>query len=396
VVDGVHPPMSSPIFAFSSVSLTYFACMGLFNPYAPLWFKELGFSTLAIGSIASLQSWTRVLAPYAWSWFGDHSGQRVRLLRLAALGSLLAAVALWGTRSYWAVATATTLIFVFNAGVVPLSEAALARHLATAQGMDAGRYGRVRVWGSIGFIIVVLVGGPALELLGIDSFPYAIALLYGLLVVATLRLPVGPDAAQHDEPAQPIWPLLRQPEVAWFFASVFFTVLAHTSAYVFLSLYLDALGYDKTAVGLLWAMSVVFEIAFFWYQGRWFDRLSPRGWLKVASAVTALRFVATAAAAQWVWVLVLAQASNALTFAAHHAACTSILHRHFPGRLRGRGQALYSTLGYGISGVVGGVGGGWLISAYGFEAVYWAAVAAALVGLGCAFRAAGGPIRTPA
>jgi PPP family 3-phenylpropionic acid transporter len=50
--------------------------IGLFNPYAPLWFKELGFSTLAIGSIASLQAWTRVVAPYAWGWLGDHGGRR--------------------------------------------------------------------------------------------------------------------------------------------------------------------------------------------------------------------------------------------------------------------------------------------------------------------------------
>lgn len=387
--------MTRSIKAFSAVSLTYFAAMGLFNPYAPLWFKELGFSTLAIGTIASLQSWTRVLVPYAWSWLGDHGGQRVRLLRVAAVGALGAAIALWGTRSYAAVAVAATLLFAFNGGVVPLSEAALAHRLTTAQGLDAGRYGRVRVWGSIGFIVVVLVGGPALERLGLAAFPYAVALLYAALVVATLRLPSSPDAGHDDEPAPPALPRLREPAVAWFFASVFFTVLAHTSAYAFLSLYMDALGYGKTAVGLLWATAVVLEIVFFWTQGHWFERLSPRAWLKIAGAVTVVRFAATAGAASSAPVLALAQASNALTFAAHHAACTSILHRHFPGRLRGRGQALYSTLGYGIPGVIGGVGGGWLIAEFGFPAVYWAAVGAALLGLGCACRAAGGRVRTP-
>jgi MFS transporter, PPP family, 3-phenylpropionic acid transporter len=386
--------MAPPVVAFGAVSLSYFACLGFFNPYAPLWFQSLGFSTLAIGTIVSLQSWTRVFAPYAWSWFGDHSGHRVRLMRLAAIGALAGALALWGTRSYAAVAVATVVIFGFNAGIVPLSEAALSRHLQTAQGMDAGRYGRVRVWGSIGFIVTVLAGGWTLEAAGISTFPYLVALLYAALLGATLRLPDTRDTAHHDEPAQPIWPMLRQPEVAWFFVSVFFTVLAHTSAYAFLSLYMVSLGYGKAAVGGLWAMSVVFEIVFFWYQGHWFDRLSPRGWLKLASAIAALRFAATAGAAQWVIVLAVAQASNAITFAGHHAACTAILHRHFPGRLRGRGQALYATLGYGLSGVIGGVGGGWLISAYGFPAAFWAGTVAALLGLACAFRSAG--VRTAA
>lgn len=379
-------PMSRPVIAFSSVSFTYFACLGLYNPYAPLWFQSLGFSTLAIGTMASLQSWTRVVTPYAWSWFGDHRGNRVALLRLAAAGSLLSALTLWGTRAYWAVALATTLLFIFNSGVVPLSEAALARHLATVDGMDAGRYGRVRGWGSIGFVVTVLVSGVALERAGIAALPYAVALLYAALLVATLRLPATREASRHDEVAPPVWPMLRQPEVAWFFASIFFTVLAHTSAYAFLSLYMDALGYDKTAVGLLWAVAVLFEIGFFWTQGYWFNRLSASNWLMVAAAVAVLRFAATAASAQSAWVLVLAQASNAVTFAAHHGACTTTLHRLFPGRLRGRGQALYSALGYGCSGVLGGAGGGWLIARFGYPSVYWAGALAALAGLACAWQ----------
>ena len=85
------PPPERPLRAFAGLWLAYFATIGLFNPYAPLWFQALGMSTLAIGAIASLQSWTRLLAPYAWSWAADHSGARVALIRLAAAGCLLGA-----------------------------------------------------------------------------------------------------------------------------------------------------------------------------------------------------------------------------------------------------------------------------------------------------------------
>jgi PPP family 3-phenylpropionic acid transporter len=88
-------------------------------------------------------------------------------------------------------------------------------------------------------------------------------------------------------------------------------------------------------------------------------------------------------------VLVLAQALHAFTFAAHHAACIALVHRHFPGRLRGRGQALYTVLGYGVPGVLGGVAGGWLIEHQGFAAVFWAAALSGLLALLCARRAAG-------
>jgi MFS transporter, PPP family, 3-phenylpropionic acid transporter len=373
---------------FGALTGCYFATVGLFNPYAPLWFQSLGFSTLVIGAISSLQSWTRVIAPYAWSWAGDHSGRRAELIRLAALGALLAALGLLGVQAAVPVALVTALLFVANSGIVPLYEATLAHLLGTTDGIDAARYGRVRMWGSVGFIVSVTAFGALLEWAGIQIFPAFVAAMNALLLAAALRLPATREDASHDEPAPPVLPLLRRPEVAWFFASVFFTVLAHTSLYAFFSLYLVALGHGKATVGLLWAVSVVVEIAFFWTQGHWFGRFAPHRWLKLVALVTLARFVATAAGGAWVAVLVLAQLTHAVTFAGHHSACIALVHRYFPGRLRGRGQALYTTLGYGLSGVLGGVGGGWLISHLGFAAVFWAAALCALAAWACAVQAA--------
>ena len=369
---------------FGTLSFFYFAAIGLFNPYAPLWFQSLGFSTLLIGGIAALQSWTRVFAPYAWSWSGDHSGRRTELIRIAAFGSLLAALGLMGVEAALPVAAVTLLMFLANSGVVPLYEALLSQHLHTAQGIDTARYGRVRMWGSVGFIVAVTSFGALLEWAGIAIFPAFVACMNLLLLGAALRLPATHTAAVHDAAAPPVLPLLRRPEVAWFFASIFFTVLAHTSLYAFFSLYLVSLGYGKWAVGALWAVSVVVEIVFFWFQGRWFPRFTAHRWLEVVAAVTTLRFVATAAGGAFAPVLLLAQLTHAITFAAHHAACITLVHRLFPGRLRGRGQALYTMLGYGVSGVLGGLGGGWIISVLGFQAVFWAASACGLAAWACA------------
>ena len=383
------PPAGRAVLArFGTLSFFYFAAIGLFNPYAPLWFQSLGFSTLLIGGIAALQSWTRVFAPYAWSWSGDHSGRRTELIRIAAFGSLLAALGLMGVEAALPVAAVTLLMFLANSGVVPLYEALLSQHLHTAQGIDTARYGRVRMWGSVGFIVAVTSFGALLEWAGIAIFPAFVACMNLLLLGAALRLPATHTAAVHDEAAPPVLPLLRRPEVAWFFASIFFTVLAHTSLYAFFSLYLVSLGYGKWAVGALWAVSVVVEIVFFWFQGRWFPRLSAHRWLEVVAAVTTLRFVATAAGGAFAPVLLLAQLTHAITFAAHHAACIALVHRLFPGRLRGRGQALYTMLGYGLSGVLGGLGGGWVISVFGFTAVFWAAAVCGVAAWICARLAA--------
>lgn len=379
------PPIS-PLRAFGALWFFYFAAIGVFNPYSSLWFKDLGFSTLAIGTIASLQAWTRVVAPYGWGWLGDHGAQRVRLLQMAVLATVLAAVALLLAKGYAAVAFCTMLLFLANGGVVPLAEASLARHLQTAQGLDSGRYGRVRVWGSLGFVLAVLAFGLVFESFGIALFPWVVLACYGWLSVVALRLPSGDEPGHDSSATPPVLSVLRRPAVAWFFASIFFTVLAHTGLYTFFSLYLDQMGHGKTTVGMLWAVAAAFEIAFFWWQGRLFPSITPHTWLKWAAVAALLRFAATAAFGSHLMVLVLAQMTHAISFGAHHAACIALVSRHFPGALRGRGQALYSVLGYGSSGVIGGVAGGWLSSRHGFAAVFWAASVAAAVGCWCAVK----------
>ena len=380
-------PTRGALFAFSSVSFAYFAYAGLFGTYAPLWFQRLGFSTLAIGALASMQSGTRIFSPYVWGWLADHTGRRTQLLRIAVGCALVSALGFFVPGPYGWVASVTVALFVCTAGVVPINEAALAHLVSRGATLDATRYGRVRVWGSVGFIAAVTGSGVLLETWGVRSFPWLVLALLVLLMSAALRLPDVMEAAHSEEAAPGALAVLRQPMVAWFFAGVFFTVLAHTSLYAFFSLYLVSLGYSKAAVGLIWAMGVAVEVLWFWFQGRWLAWLTPHAWLLLAAAVSAGRFALVAGFGALTWVLALTQCTHALTFAAQHSSCIAVINRHFPGRLRGRGQALYSVLGYGVSGVIGGVGGGALSQAFGFSAVFWGGCAAATVAALCCARA---------
>ncbi len=374
------------IFAFSGLSASYFAHIGFFNPYLPLWLKDLGFGLLAISILTSVQSATRVFAPYGWGWLSDHTGQRVRLLRYGATAALLISAGLWFDLGGLALFAVLLLMFAHTSGMMPMSEAVLAQHVSRDGAFDARRYGRVRVWGSLGFLVTVLLAGAWFDAFGLDSFPAWTALTLAAVALSAWCLPDVREAAHKDTPRERVWPVLRQPRMRWFFAAAAFHVMAHIFVYIFLSLHLDALGYPKTVIGLMWAFSVAIEIGWFVTQGRWLPRLSLPGWLVLAAALMALRMALTAGAAQ-VWpLLALAQALHAITFAAHHTVCIAWISEHFPGRLRGRGQALYSVLGYGVPGVLGGVAGGALSSRLGLASVFWLATACAVVALGCALR----------
>ncbi|MEZ5647169.1 MAG: MFS transporter [Burkholderiaceae bacterium] len=381
-----HPPASRQLLPFAALSASYFAHIGFFNPYLPLWLKDLGFGLLAISVLTSVQSATRLFAPYAWGWLSDHSGERVRLLRYGATAAMALSAGLWWPLGGAALFVVLLLMFSHTSAMMPMSEAAMAHLVSQGGAFDARRYGRVRLWGSVGFLLTVLAAGIWFERYGIGSFPAWTTLSLLAVTVSVWWMPDLREAPHTESRGPGIGPVLRQPAVRWFFLAAFFHVLSHIFIYIFFSLYLDSLGYGKAVIGLLWAVSVVIEIGWFFTQSRWLPRLSLTGWLVLVSAAMTLRMALTAGAAQWLWVLLLVQGLHALTFAAHHTACIALLSHHFPGRLRGRGQALYSVLGYGLPGVLGGLGGGLLSQALGLRAVFWLSTVSALAATACAWR----------
>ncbi len=372
-----------PLVPFAALSASYFAHIGFFNPYLALWLQSLGLPLLAISLLAAVQPVTRVFAPYAWGALSDRTGERVRLLRLSAAVAMLCSVGLWFTEQPLWLGLVLLLLFTQTSSMMALTEAAMA-HLVAG---DWGRYGRVRLWGSVGFMFTVIVAGLWFERFGIGHFPGWAAATLLVVLATTLWLPdTREPRAQGERSQEPVAPVLRQPAVRWFFAALLFHVMSHYAIYVFLSLYLDARGYGKTMIGLLWGVSVLVEIMWFFWQGRLMGRLSLARWLMLCGVAMTLRMALTAGAADWLVALIVAQMLHALTFATHHTTCIALVTHHFPSRLRGRGQALFTVTGYGIGGVTGVLAGGFVAKHFGFEAMFAGAALLAALGTFCAWQ----------
>ncbi len=388
-----HSPASAAlpgvrqVLPFAALTAVYCAHGALFNPYLPLWLKSLGLDVVLISILSSVQASTRMFAPYAWGALSDRTGERAKLMRWGAVLALLASGGLWWQGGPAWLGVVLLLIYVQTSGMMPMTEAAVA-HVVTHNGVFSTKlYGRVRLWGSLGFMLAVMAAGAWYEHVGMGSFPLIVSLSLLALVVSVYCMPdVKEPHAASATPAAPMAPVLAQPVVRWFFASVFFHILSHMGIYSFFSLYMDSLGYSKTMIGVLWAVSVTVEIGWFFTQSRWMPRLSLSAWLVLCAGVMVLRMGVTASMASLLWLLMLMQALHALTFAAHHSACIALVSHHFPGRLRGRGQALYTVVGYGIPGVIGGLAGGQLSARWGLGSVFWATSAMATCALLCAVK----------
>ena len=346
----------------------------------------MGLGIFAISLLTSIQAATRLFAPYGWGWLSDHTGERVKLLRYGASAALVASIGLWFDYGSWWLAVVLLVMFTHTSAMMPMSEAALAHLVSQGGAFDAKRYGRVRLFGSIGFLVTVMAAGVWFEQFGMHNFPAWTLLTLLAVAISVWLLPNLKEAIPTHEVNLPILPILRQRQVQWFFAALFFHVLSHIGIYVFFSLYLDSLGYSKATIGILWAVSVIVEIIWFFNQSRWLPKLSLSAWLMVCSAVMMLRMGITASSASVFVLLIAAQMLHAITFATHHTVCIALLSHHFPGRLRGRGQALYTVIGYGFPGVLGGLTGGLISTKYGLSGVFTASVATSLIAFLCAYQ----------
>jgi MFS transporter, PPP family, 3-phenylpropionic acid transporter len=383
-----------PYWRLSGYYFFYFAFIGAFSPYFGLFLQGLGFSAWQIALLLSQMQVMRVVAPILWGWLADCSGRRVPIVRMAAAVSMLGIAGFFVVEGFTGWLLAIALLAFFWSAALPLVETITLGHLQA----DPARYSRVRLWGSVGFIIAVMATGWWLDRAPMGSLLWVLfAMLCGILACA-LVLPEATTGAEKAVSGA-LRSALRQTRVRALLAACFMMSLAHGALYVFYSIYLAANGYSQTLIGLLWSLGVVAEIGVFLVMARLLERFSVRTILVACFAAAALRFLLIGWGVHSLLWLVPAQLLHALSFGAYHAAAIDAVNRWFPAACQGRGQALYSSLSFGAGGLVGGLISGAIWDTVGGAGVYTLSALAALLG-GLTIlrwtRADGEPGRAPA
>ncbi|MBI4997673.1 MAG: MFS transporter [Rhodocyclales bacterium] len=376
------PPPDPFCWRLSAWYFFYFAFVGAFAPYFTLYLQSLGLAAPAIGTLMSLMLAMRLVAPNLWGWLADRIGHKVLVVRASALLAIAGFLLFFVARGFWALFAAMALMSFFWSASLPLVEALTLRHL---EGRTE-QYGRIRLWGSVGFIAAVVGTGVWLDQAPLASLLWVnLALLVGVLLCAALLADVpGPGLPAA---AQSLRSGLLRPAVLALLAACFFMSAAHSPFYVFYSIHLVDHGYDKTAIGLLWSLGVVAEIAVFLGMPRLMRACSLRGILLASFVLAVIRFLLIGWGAGAIALLLLAQLLHGATFGACHAAAVAALHRWFPAQQQARIQALYGSISFGAGGMFGNLASGaawdWLGAGPAFSlGAAFAAIAVLLAWLG--------------
>jgi PPP family 3-phenylpropionic acid transporter len=366
----------NPTLALSGYYFAYFAYVGAYSPYITLYLKALGISAAQIGLLYSIPQVMRIFGPGLWGHLADRSGQPAPILRIATVIALLGFAAVWFGSSFPWLFGAFVVMHFFTSAQMPLVEAITLDHVRDAP----GNYGRIRVWGSIGFIASVLGLGYLLDTLPETVVLTVVTFLLALVVLMAWMMPAPQRHSAHQQ-AGTVAEVLRHAEVRAFFAAGFLNAIAHAALYTFYSLYLINHGYSKSTVGWMWSLGVIIEIAVFRYLPQLTRRFDLAGLYCTTFAACGVRFLLIAWGVDHWWLLVIAQMLHAATFAVYHASAVALVGRYFGPARQARGQALYISLTFGLGGFAGATASGMLWESVGPAWTYTVSALAGFAGM---------------
>lgn len=377
-------PFSSTAWPLSSFYFFYFASLAIFIPFwNPYLEKALGFSNVEIGIMTAVVLGTRTVAPVLWGWLADHSGKRIQIIRFTSLAVPIITLAVFWVETPLAMAILLAVFSIFWNAALPQVEVIAFDSLGSARKND---YTYLRLWGSVGFVLTVLLVGALVDWYSIHIILPLMIVSLLLIWLTTLTIPVT-LSSESEVTSSGFVQVLKQPAVIALLVVCFFNQLTHMPYYTFFTIYLTDNGYSETQAGGLWALGVIAEILLFIALPKLWKHINAWTLLVWTTVAVIVRWSLIAWGVDVWWVMVLAQILHMLTYGGYHAAAVILIHRYFQGRSHGRGQALYSAVSFGVGGAVGAllsgparelIGDAWMFTGAALAGV--AGLIAALIG----------------
>lgn len=334
-----------PQVPLASFYFFYFAVLGGFMPYWGLYLQQLHFSPEAIGQLMAILMATRIIAPNFWGYVADRTGKRLQMVRAGAFLLMFFWLGVFFTESFWPLAFVLLGYSFFQNAILAQFEAVTIAHL----GAQRELYSRLRLWGSIGFIVTGASLGMLFDVIPVSWLPLCLLACAAATWLASLQVPdiATPTRAHRHED---FFTILKRPVVVAFLLAHFLLQLSHAPYYSFYSIYLEQHGYSRSAIGWLWALAVLAEVIAFTQMHRWLPRFGEQKIMLASLLLSALRWAVIGVGIESPLVVWSAQVLHAASFATFHAAAISVIYRQFGDGHQGQGQALYSMLwGLGVA-----------------------------------------------
>ncbi|WP_419225289.1 MFS transporter [Acinetobacter sp. A2] len=356
----------------------YYAIVGTFLPFWSLYLEDQGFNYQEIGVLSSIAILTRFFAPFIWGWIADKSGKRMLLVRIATwMEAFIWLLIFIVPNSFQSIALLMLIFSFFQNAILAQFEGVTLFWLGDKR---AELYGKVRKWGSVGFIVGVFGIGAILEIIPISMLPMLLLSISLLAFLWSFSIREPSAAPTSQKQLEPLMPILKRPVVYSFFMIELVLLFSHAPFYSFYSNFLHQAGFSTTQIGLLWSVGVIAEIIMFAYATWFLQRWSWRVLVAFCLVVTALRWVMVGLFPSTFIAQFFAQSIHAFSFGLFHIIAMRVIFQNFSAGQQGRGQALYSTM-WGLGVALGSILAGHYWDLLSGEMIFIIAGLSTLIGL---------------
>jgi PPP family 3-phenylpropionic acid transporter len=349
----------------------YYGALSVLFPYLALFYQSQGLTGGQIGLLTAVSPLIAFFGAPLWTGAADATHRHKLVALLSTLGVVIATFIFPRVASFGGLILMISLWALFYAPTGPLADSAVLALL----GDRRERYGRVRLWGTIGYGIMAPVAGNLIGRLGLNwaFWGYAILMLAGLLVIIPIPFRQGHSGGSFRGEMRSIF--ANQPWML-FLVMVFIAGIGMATINNYLFVYMQSLGASKTLMGFALTVSTLSEIPAMFFSDRLLRRFGARGMLVIAMTTIGLRLACYALTTQ-PWVVLIIQLCHGLTFAAIFTAGVHFAGQIAPPGMQATTQGMFSGMLMGFGSAAGGLLGGLLLDRFSPGGMY--AVVGALV-----------------
>ncbi len=316
-----------------------------------------GFSSTEIGEVFALMTLARIAGPNIWASIVNKTGQPLRCLQLGALLTFSSFCLAFFIYGYWGLTITFAMMMMFWTAILPQIEVLTLDCVAG----HANKYGKIRLWGSIGYILLTVFTGKMLDVYSSEVILIIGAFVLMSLVFSTLFLTYPAKHKSELRSSTSIWQKIHHPAFYGFLIAAVCLQISFGPYYGFFALYTLDLGYSGVTTGWLIGLGVIAEVLIFLRAGKLIEKVGVKWILTLTMLLTALRWYLLAVFAHIPWVLFASQTLHAFSYGMAHAGSMVFIRQYFSAHQQGQGQALYTSIGFGVGGAIGSylTGGLW-------------------------------------
>lgn len=359
-----------------SLSFNFHATNTVIISFLPLYLQSKQLSGTEIGWILAIGPFASIFSQPFWGYLSDKYQTVKRILIISIVCTIIMSILFFQMNQLLTILLFGAMFYFFSSPVGALSDS-LAQRRANELKIS---FGTIRMWGSLGFALSSLIVGEILTKIGIKwlVLPY-VTLATLLLLISFMIKDVKSEPTSHIK-FRDIRLLIKNKAFIFFLVVLMFVTIAHRANDSFMGIFLKELGGTESLVGTAWFIALLSEAAIFATAGFWFRKFHPIVFIIAASALYTIRWFIYGTTDSPFLVIGI-QVLHGMTFATMYVAAFDYITKIIPTSLQSTGHLIFYTTMFGLSGIIGSMGGGWIIEQFGVHTLYLLMAFFTLIGM---------------